>query len=53
MEPENFPFPCGEHTELQKSLLICLMNSDNVFRIWTSQDGSRNSPHVAVLWRSQ
>ena len=26
-------FPCAEHTELQSSLLICLMNSDSVFRI--------------------
>lgn len=48
MELVNFPLPRAEHTELQKNLLICLMNSDNVFRIWTSQDGSRNSSHVAV-----
>jgi hypothetical protein len=38
----NFPSPCAEHNELDSSLLICLMNSDNVFRIWTSQDGSEN-----------
>ena len=33
MELVNFPLPRAEHTELQKNLLICLMNSDNVFRI--------------------